>query len=118
MYYSTMFCLDARSIIPNYNITKEVSDSKILKSYYKTMTLLRPWNINNEFFKVIATCFIQDVSYNCAYADDTGLFLLPLPADYCRILAQYPSGDFQFAFNMRYFSSNQEYLQYWGSPFI
>lgn len=117
-YYSTMFCLDARSIIPNYDFTKsKQSDAKILKSYYATANMLKAWNINNEFLKAIYTCFIQDVSYNVCYADNTGLFFLPLPADYCRIVAQFPSGDFQFAFNMRYFSSHSQYLEYWGEPF-
>lgn len=118
MHYATMPCFDARSIVPNYDFTKtNNSDKKILKSYYDTANLLRAWNINNEFLKVTSTCFIQDVSYNVVYADETGLFLLPLPADHCRILAQFPTGDFQFAFNMQYFSANQNYLEYWGSPF-
>lgn len=117
MYYSSMFCLDARTIIPNYDLQGNNNDKKILKSYNDTITLLRPWNITNEFFKIIATMFVQDVSYNVFYADDTGLFFLPLPADYCRILTTYPSGDLVVAFNMRYFSSHDEYLEYWGSPF-
>lgn len=117
MYYSTMYCFDARSVIPDYNLTKKTSDSKFLKSFYNTVQMLKPWNINNQFYKVVATMYIQDVSYNVFYADDTGMFILPLPADYCRIVAQFPDGDFQVAFNMRYFSSHSEYLEYWGSPF-
>lgn len=118
LYFSTLFCLEARSIIPEYDLVNPVSDDKFLKSYNDTLKMLCNWNINNEFFKTIMTCMIQDVSYNCAYYDDTGLYLLPLPSNYCRIYAQYPTGDFAFVMSMDYFKGTNAYLlDAWGEPF-
>lgn len=117
LYYATLFCFDARSIIPKYDLVKPESDDKILKSYNDTLKMLSNWNINNEFLKSNITALLQDVSYNCAYYDETGLYLLPLPADYCRLYAQYPTGDFSFAVDMTYFRSNQYLLEAWGEPF-
>ena len=80
--------------------------------------MLSNWNIKNEFLKATVTCMIQDVSYNCAYYDDTGLYLLPLPADYCRIYAQYPDGSFAFMMDMSYFRATNNWLiEAWGEPF-
>ena len=64
MYYSTLFCLGARSIVPKYDLAKPDSDDKILKSYNDTLKMMNNWNIDNEFLKVIFTCMVQDVSYN------------------------------------------------------
>lgn len=118
-YFSSLFCLDARVVIPDYNLIENNDKKKILKSYYDTLKMLQNWNIENEFRKTNLTCLTQDVSYNVAYYDETGLYLLPLPADYCRIIGQYPSGDFAFAFRMDYFNSKREFLiEAWGEPFI
>lgn len=117
LYYATLFCLEARSIIPKYDLIKPDADDKILKSYNDTLKMLNAWNIKNEFLKSNITAFIQDVSYNCAYYDETGLYLLPLPAEYCRIYGQYPTGDFSFAFDCSYFRNNQFLLEAWGEPF-
>ena len=118
-YYSSLFCLEARSIILPYNLVNPINDDVILKSYNDTIQMLSKWNINNEFLKVITTCFLQDVSYNVAYYDSTGLYLLPIPAEYCRIYAQYPTGDYAFAIDMNYFRGTNNWLvEAWGEPFI
>ena len=117
MYFSTLFCLDARSVIPKYDLVKPDSDEKILKSYNDTLKMLGAWNIKNEFLKVIITCMVQDVSYNIAYYDETGLYFFPLPPDYCRIYAQYPSGDFAFALDISYFRKYESFIDIWGEPF-
>lgn len=118
-YYSVLEDLDARLVIPSYDLTKSNNDTKILKSYYNTLNVLNHWNINNEFVKIWFTCLIQDVSYNVAYYNDTSLYLLPLPADYCRIVGQYAqSGDYQFAMDMTYFRGTNNWLiEAWGEPF-
>lgn len=117
-YFSTLFCLEARSVIPTYDLVNPDSDDKILKSYNDTVKLINKWNIQNEFLKVIKTCFIQDVSYNIAYYDETGLFFLALPPEYCRIYGQYPTGDFAFSISMDYFTGQRAYLlEEWGEPF-
>lgn len=115
-YYAKITDLSARIVIPNYNMVEDNDDNAILKSWEDTLNMLEPWNIENEFFKIIVTCLVQDVFYGVAYLDD-GMFILPLPAEYCRIWGMRPSGDLVFAFNMRYFTSRQDYLEWWGEPF-
>ena len=119
LYFSTLFCLEAKSVIPKFDLVKPDTDDKILKSFNDTVKMLSRWNINNEFFKVIITCMLQDVSYNCAYYDESGLYLLPLPADYCKIYGQYPAGDFAIMVDMALFRGTNEWLiDEWGEPFI
>lgn len=118
-YYSTLFCLEARSVIPDYDLVNPQGDDQMLSSYNDTLNIMKNWNISNEFLKVYFTCFLQDVSYNVAYYDETGLYLLPLPADYCKVFAQYSTGDFAFAMDMSYFKGTNEWLlEAWGEPFI
>ena len=117
-YFSTLFCLEARSIVPKYDLINPESDEKILRSYNDTLQMLNKWNIINEFIKTNMTCFIQDVSFNCAYYDETGLYLLPLPIDRCKIYGQYYSGDFAFDVDMSYFNGANNWLvDVWGEPF-
>lgn len=119
LYFSTLFCLEARTVIPKYDLIKPDTDEVMLKSFNDTLRMMENWNINNEFLKVIITCLLQDVSYNCAYYDETGLYLLPLPADYCKIYGQYSNGDFAFKVDMAYFRGrNYWLLESWGEPFV
>ena len=118
MYYATLFNFDARSVIPPYDLVKPPTDQAILKSYNDTLIMLNKWNINYEFLKVAVTCLLQDVSYNVAYYDKDGLFLLPLPPDYCKIYGQYVSGNLAFKMDMSYFrGTNQWLIEEWGEPF-
>ena len=119
VYFSSLFDLDARIVIPDYNLINDNNDKSILRSYYDTLSMLKNWNIVNEFFKIYVTCFIQDISYNIAYYDETGLYFLPMPANYCRLVGQYRTGDFSFALDMNYFrGTNREYIDLWGEPFV
>lgn len=119
IYNATMFCLDARYITgaKNYNLTKSNNDTKLLKNFNETVDIVDRMNLKNAFYPIFITCFVQDVFYGVKYFDDTGLFILPLPADYCRIAGRYFQGDLMFAMNMSYFQNRQELLQFWGEPF-
>lgn len=118
-YNGTMFELDARQIIPQYEASEETQDDeKILKNFAETAQFVDSLRLQSEFLKVFLTCFIQDVYYGCAYYDDTGFYLMTLDPDYCKIAGQYPTGDFAFAFDLSYFNGKNAYLlEYWGEPF-
>lgn len=119
LYNACMFDLKARSIIPSYDMTGKNNDQQILKNYAETAAMLDNMDLSGNFLKVFITCFAQDVFYGVAYYDDEGLFIMPLPADYCKIVGQYTKGDFAFAFNMMYFmGNNKDLLDYWGEPFV
>lgn len=117
MYNATMFDLNARSVIPAFDLVKGGDTKKMLKSYQDTLTVLDKMNIQYEFLKMYAICFREDVAYGCAYYDDTGMFILPLDPDYCQISGAYSTGDFSFHMDMSYFRSRQNMLELLGEPF-
>lgn len=117
MYNATMFCLDANSVIPEYDLTKNNDVNKTIKSYYQTLKIMEKMNLQYEMLKAYITCFREDIFYGCVYYDETGMFILPLDPDYCKISGIYQSGDFSFAMDMSYFRSRQAILEAWGEPF-
>ena len=75
-------------------------------------------SLRANFLKIFITCFTQDVFYGVAYYNDDGLYIMPLPPEYCKIVGQFTNGDFAYAFNMMYFTgTNRDLLDYWGEPF-
>ena len=117
MYNANMFCLDARSVIPNYDLVQGGDADGMLRSYQDTLTILDKLNLQYEFLKMYALCFREDVAYGCAYYDETGFFILPLDPDYCKISGVYYTGDFSFHMDMSYFRSRQTLLEMYGEPF-
>ena len=121
-YNANMFCLNARSVIPNYSLVEENDKESMLKSYNDTLNALDKMNLSYEFLKIYVTCFREDVFYGVCYFNPevenaTSFFILPLDPDYCKIQGVYSTGDFAFAMDMSYFRRNTELLDYWGEPF-
>ena len=119
LYNACMFELNARSIIPKYSLVQNNNDKQILRSYYDTAAMLDNMKLPVNFLKIFITCFTQDVFYGVAYYNDDGLYIMPLPPEYCKLVGQFTNGDFAYAFNMMYFSgANRDLLDYWGEPFL
>lgn len=121
-YCSNMFVLNARSVIPNINLTEENNPEDVLTSYYDTLSILDRMGLSLEMLKCILVAFREDVSYNCVYFDEKSdsipsMFCLPLDPDYMKIAGYWENGEFAEAMNMSYFRSNQDLLEYWGEPF-
>lgn len=112
-----MFCLYARTVIPNYDLVKENNAAKILKSFQDTIDELDKMRLQQEFYPIILTCFIQDISYNIWIEDNDGVFVLPWPADYARIAGKYPTGDLAMAIDASYLRSHQELIEYFPEIF-
>lgn len=122
MYNANMFELNARSVIPNYNLTEDNDPEAFLQSYEETLNVLDKMNLPYEGIKATTTCFREDIFYGCAYYDEnadtaTSMFILPLDPDYCKIDGIYQTGDFSFSMDMSYFKKNQTLLEYYGEPF-
>ena len=117
MYNANMFCLNAREVVPNYDLTGNNDTTKTLKDWYDTLVILEKMNLQYEMLKAYTVCFREDVFYGCVYYDDESMFILPLDPDYCKISGYYNTGDFSFDMDMSYFRSKQELLEYWGEPF-
>lgn len=117
-YNANMFCLYARSVIPEYDLIGDNDKDNILKNYQDTLDILDRMDLQYEFFKTYITAFREDVFYGCAYLDEEGFFIYPIDPDYCRIAGIYDTGDFAFAMNMEYFKGSNSYLlEYLSEPF-
>lgn len=112
-----MFVLYCRSVIPNHDLTKENNPQKVLKSFQETVDELDKMRLQQEFYPIILTCFVQDVSYNVWIEDDDGVFVLPWPADSARITGKYMTGEFAYAIDCSYLRGHQELIEYFPEVF-
>lgn len=112
-----MFCLYCRSVIPKYDLLGNNNAARILKSFQDTIDELDKMRLQQEFYPVILTCFIQDVSYNIWIEDNDGVFVLPWPADYARIAGKYMTGDFAMTIDASYLTGHSELLEYFPEIF-
>ena len=117
MFFANMFVLYCRSVIPNHDITKANNSSKTLKSFQDTIDELDKMRLQQEFYPILLTNFIQDVSYNVWIEDDDGVFVLPWPADYARISGKYMTGEFAYVVDVSYLRSHKELIEYFPEVF-
>ena len=119
-FYASMYELDCRTVIPSkklYDPTKTGDQSKkMLKSYYETVNLLDTMNLSRHMHDPLKIAFRDDVSFNLYWLDETGMVVIPIPADYGRIDGITPYGNFTFSLDMSYFRSRIDFLEYWGEP--
>ena len=83
-WYASMFCLDCRKITPNFDITKEVTDStekEVLRSYSNTLNALDVLNLQGNMLEVLITVFREDVYYGIILQDAEGSFFYQLDPD-------------------------------------
>ena len=116
MYNATMFDLNARAVIPRYNLTKDNNTKSMLKSYYETLLWLERMNLQHEFLSVLINNFIEDAFFGCCWIDETGTFVLQLPPENCKINGKYYSGDYSFSVDMSYYKKYEYLLDYLGEP--
>lgn len=116
-YFSEMFCLDCRSIIPKYDLVKENNPDKVLKAYQTTLDAVSHMRLQQEFYPIIFTCFVQDIYYGIYLSDDTGVFHMQLPADYCKIAGKFMTGDLSYFFDVSYLRNRQELIEYFPEVF-
>lgn len=119
-FYSKMFDLRCRSVVPRYDLLKEYDHKKMLKEYQNTLDALDNMNLQDNMVKVITRCFIEDVCYALFYSDDVGSFFYILDADMCKIDSQYETGDYGFAIDMSKWSTptKQSQMEMLGEPLI
>lgn len=115
-YHASMFCMNARSVIPSYDLVKGNDKTKTLKSYYETLQVLDKMNLQYEISKAAVINFREDVFYGIAFYDDTGMFILPTDPDYAKITGVYSTGDYAYQIDMSYYKNRQYILEYLGEP--
>lgn len=116
MYNATMFDLNARYVVPNYDPTQDNDKETILKNYYDTLIVLDRMDLQNQFLPVLINNFIEDVFFGCCWIDETGIFILKIPPEYCRISGKYFTGDFSFSVDMSKYKKYEDILEFLGDP--
>ena len=116
MYNATMFDLNARYVVPSYNPTEDNDKESILKDYYDTLVVLDRMDLQNQFLPVLVNNFIEDVFFGCCWIDETGIFILKIPPEYCRISGKYFTGDYSFSVDMSKYKKYEDILEYLGDP--
>ena len=116
MYNATMFDLNARTVIPTYDPTKNNNPKKTLKTYYETLQWLERMNLQHQLLPSLVNNFIEDVFFGCCWIDETGMFMLQLPPEYCKINGKYFTGDFSYSVDMSYYKKYEYLVEYLGEP--
>lgn len=116
-YNASMIDITYRAIIPIMDFTKDINQDKVMKDYWNTCKLMNRSNIKAEITKMLVIAWREDTSFGVWYADDTGVFILPLNYDICKVDNIYGDGTLGFSMDMSYFDQRQETLEYWGEPF-
>lgn len=116
MYNATMFDLNARYVVPNYDPTQDNDKESILKSYYETLKALELMDLQNQLLPTLINNFIEDVFYGCCWIDETGMFILKIPPEYCKISGKYFTGDYSFCVDMSNYKKYEDVLEFLGEP--
>ena len=116
MYNATMFDLNARYVVPIYDPTQDNDKEAILKSYYETLQVLEKMDLQNQMLSPLINNFIEDVFFGCCWLDDTGIFILKIPPEYCRISGKYFTGDYSFSVDMSKYKKYEDILEFLGDP--
>ena len=118
-YNASMIDTVYRSIVPIIDMTKKVpSDQKILKDYWTVCNIMNRSNMQAEIRKMNIIAWREDTAFGVWYSDPSGIFILPLPYDYCKVDGIYGDGSLGFSMDMSYFDSKQDWVDMWGEPFI
>lgn len=117
-FYSNMFDLRCRKVVPKYDLVKGNDKNKVLKQYQDTLDVLSIMNLQDNMIGILERCFIEDVCYALYFHDDIGSFFYILDPDMCKIDRRYMTGDFGFSIDMSKWSNRtkQEQLQALGEP--
>ena len=117
-FYSGMFDLRCRKVIPSYDMTTAQDKTKFLENYQKTIDQLDKMNLQGAMKEVLDRCFVEDVCYALFFQDENGSFFYILDPDYCKIDSRYSTGDFGFAVDMSHWRSQtmQQELEWLGEP--
>lgn len=116
MYNATMFDLNSRYVVPAYDPTGDNDKESILKDYYETLQVLDRMDLQNSLLPMLINNFIEDVYYGCCWIDETGIFILKIPPEYCRISGKYFTGDFSFSVDMSNYKKFEDILEFLGEP--
>lgn len=118
MFYSTMFDLNSRKVIPKFDLVKSSNDKKMLSAYNKSLDQLDIYNLQGNSFELLVNSFLYDVVFALFLRDDTGAFFYILDPSECMIDGRYMTGDLSFSVDMSKWRSKarQSLIEWIGEP--
>ena len=119
--YADMYCLECRSIEPPYSFEKGMDATKALKQYESTVGFLDTLGLNSLMNAPLVNMFIEDVSFNLFFHDDTGSFMWRIDPNEAIIDSIYTVGDatcYGMALDMSKWRSapRQALIEFLGEP--
>lgn len=115
-YCATMYDLNAISVVPIYDITKNINEKKIKKNWYQTASYLQMIALDQAMLPMLITAWREDTAYGYIYDDGNTFFIHILPGQYCKV-SSIEGGTLRYAFDFSYFRSHEDDLEYWDSEF-
>jgi hypothetical protein len=118
-YKVSFYDLTAMSVVPNIDFTQEIDNEAILKSYYSTLKKLENMNLKSEFHKLIHEAWLVGAAFAVTWESDEpdSFICLLMDPQYCKISSVNLDSTFNFAFDMSYFTSHSEELEFMSDVF-
>lgn len=106
---------------PIVNMVEENDEESILKEYERVVNIVTNMHMETQIYKLMLSLWKNGVVYGYIYGDPEGegsFYIHVLDPDYCKIsCASYDNGVLGFLFDMTYFNSNVEQLDYYDKEF-
>lgn len=119
--YADMYCLDCRILEPTYSFDKGLDIQKSLKQFDSTVNFLDTLGLQNLMNAPLVNMWIEDISFNLFFHDDTGSFLWRIAPEEAIIDSIYTVGEswcYGMAIDMSKWRSaqRQALIEYLGEP--
>lgn len=106
---------------PIVNMVEENDEESILKEYERVVNIVTNMHMEAQIYKLMLSLWKNGVVYGYIYGDPEGegsFYIHVLDPDYCKVsCASYDNGVLGFLFDMTYFNSNVEQLEYYDKEF-
>ena len=99
----------------------ENDEESMIKEYERVVNIVTNMHMETQIYKLMLSLWKNGVVYGYIYGDPEGegsFYIHVLDPDYCKIsCASYDNGVLGFLFDMTYFNSNVEQLEYYDKEF-
>lgn len=106
---------------PVVSMLEENDEESILKEYERVVNIVTNMHMETQIYKMMLNLWKNGVVYGYVYGDPEGegsFYIHVLDPDYCKIsCASYDHGVLGFLFDMSYFNTNADQLEYYDKEF-
>lgn len=112
---------DSWTVYPIINMVDENDPEAVLREYERVTRIVSNMNLKSQILKLMLSAWKTDVAFGYVYGNpekDGNFFIHLLDPDYCKISTiAYDSGVLGFMFDMSYFDTYSEQLDYYDKEF-